>query len=322
MKDLSIVIPRYSETPKELLPLLSSIYNQVGVDFDKIEVIIVNDNPKSIIYDSDFMYPVKIIAHDENFGSGVARQTGIDHCTGQYLMFCDADDILHSVAVLGAFLQEINQPTSVDILTSPWLEELYSEDTGYRYLQHEDEATWMHGKVFRADFLRSNNIRFHDDLRVHEDSYFLGICFALTQNIRKLPVVTYVWKWREESITRQNDGAYTYNSFGVYVTAMAACFSALVRRGKTEVLPAKTLQFLLYCYFTLQSDAWADRPDDCAAVEGVLAVEVAPLLHHVGTLSKQELAAAQYAERGRVFANQIERELFANWAARVFATKK
>ncbi len=36
---LSIVIPRYRETEKELFPLLSSIHGQVGIDHSVLEVI-------------------------------------------------------------------------------------------------------------------------------------------------------------------------------------------------------------------------------------------------------------------------------------------
>lgn len=40
---LSIIIPSYKETEKELLPLLTSINNQVNLNLNNIEVIIVRD---------------------------------------------------------------------------------------------------------------------------------------------------------------------------------------------------------------------------------------------------------------------------------------
>ena len=53
-KFLSIIIPRYTETERDIFPLLSSIGGQVGVDFSAIEVIIVNDGRGSGPLDSAF----------------------------------------------------------------------------------------------------------------------------------------------------------------------------------------------------------------------------------------------------------------------------
>ena len=46
-KFLSIIIPRYKETEKEIFPLLSSINGQVGMDFSDIEVIIATDGKEN-----------------------------------------------------------------------------------------------------------------------------------------------------------------------------------------------------------------------------------------------------------------------------------
>ena len=42
-KLLSIIIPSYKETEKEIMPLLSSINNQVGINLSDLEIIIIRD---------------------------------------------------------------------------------------------------------------------------------------------------------------------------------------------------------------------------------------------------------------------------------------
>lgn len=125
-KTLTIVIPYYKETEGDIFPLLSSINNQVGTDFNELEVILVNDGADNKFNRKflDLFKNIKIqtIMVNENRGPGVARQIGLDNATGEYVLFCDADDILQNVAAISLFLQEIhnNHP---DIITSQWVEE-------------------------------------------------------------------------------------------------------------------------------------------------------------------------------------------------------
>jgi len=101
-KTISIVIPYYQETEEKVFPLLSSINNQVGIDFEKIEVILANDAGEMKVSNSflDLFSNFKtIVVHCvENGGPGLARQKGLDHATGEYVIFCDADDVLQNVA--------------------------------------------------------------------------------------------------------------------------------------------------------------------------------------------------------------------------------
>jgi len=43
----------------------------------------------------------------ENKGPGVARQVGLDAAQGKYVMFCDADDMIHNSGIIGAMIQEM-----------------------------------------------------------------------------------------------------------------------------------------------------------------------------------------------------------------------
>ena len=108
-KTISIIVPYYKESTEMLFPLLSSINNQLGIDFNKIEVLLVNDGANNRLPE-EFLgmfnnLDIRTCCLMENRGPGVARQCGIEEAQGEYVMFCDADDVLHNVAVLARVSQ-------------------------------------------------------------------------------------------------------------------------------------------------------------------------------------------------------------------------
>jgi len=316
---LSIVIPYYKETQTDVFPILSSLNNQVGVDYSRIEVLLVNDGAGNV-FEGAFLalfhnLRIRTLPQKENRGPGVARQAGLNAAKGEYVMFCDADDTLHSVAVLGVFMQELEN-TRPDILTSPWLEEM-CEGGKYFYINHEDEATWMHGKAFRVAFLRDNGIRFHNNLRVHEDSYFLGIAFEATQNARKMPVTSYVWRYWPDSITRKDEAVYTYDSVPTFNVALMECFAEIERRGLTDRLPYKVVQLVLYTYFTMNQEHWLQRPQAREAAETSFANAMAGFMKYFDAMPPEQIRQVYNQERAKRFADGIEAETLAAWMERI-----
>ena len=320
-KFLSIVIPRYKETEREIFPLLSSISGQVGVDFSDLEVMIVNDGGGAGALDTDFLalfgLEIRQISLEENRGPGAARQAGLDEAMGEYVMFCDADDALHSVGVLGALMQEAEK-TAPDILNSSWLEELRDENGTFRYITHENENTWMHGKLLRRQFLVQNNIRFHPDLRVHEDSYFLCIAAALAQRHNHLPVTTYVWKHRADSITRRNGSVYTYESIPTFIQACTMAHQEVERRNPAQ-MEYKIVQFILYNYFCFHQPGWQapDHAEYLQAAERAFAEHMKPFWHYWDDAPAQRIAEVYNQERARSFAGCVEHETVGAWLGRM-----
>lgn len=320
-KFLSIVVPRYKETEKDIFPLLSSIDGQLGVDFSRIEVIIVNDGGGTGPLDENFLalfnVDIRQMSLETNRGPGVARQVGLDAAKGDYVMFCDADDTLHNVGVLGALIQEAENNVP-DILTSEWLEEMANPAGGYTYLTHQIENTWMHGKLLRRGFLTQNNIRFHEELRVHEDSYFLSIASALTKNTRHLPVTTYVWKYRPDSITRRNNGIYTFESFPTFIEACCMSHRDIGNRAP-EMMEYKIVQFVLYVYFSLHRPEWAsaDVSQFKEESERVFAEMMKPFWKWWNNARPETIIRIYNEERAKNFTMCMERENAWDWVRRL-----
>ena len=92
---VSVVIPTYGRSED----LGSAIRSVVGQTYDNIELIIVDDGSPTPVEEelslpsvSSSLSAVQSIRHDENRGANVARNTGIQASTGEYVAFLDDDD--------------------------------------------------------------------------------------------------------------------------------------------------------------------------------------------------------------------------------------
>lgn len=315
-KKLSIVIPYFKESMDVVYPLLSSINTQLGIDFSTIEVLLVNDGAGNKFSD-DFISQFKNISIqtvmlDENGGPGVARQAGLDQACGEYVMFCDADDTLFSVCSLKQFFDEMQ--FNPDVISSKWLEEQYINGN-FIYVDHDQDATWMHGKVLRREFLIENGISFDHELRVHEDSYFLMMVFELLKNGRHIQNYTYVWKWGEDSITRRNNSEYSYKSLPVYFKALAKGMKRYADYDIQDRLPWKVTQAITNIYFTLQQDYLYDSEniDERDCIERSFKNEFADLFRF---FDNNLLGIIYPAEKAK-FLNQYEHETYKKWMHRM-----
>lgn len=89
---ISIIIPVYN-AEKYILTCLDSLLKQKE---KRIEIILVDDGSR----DNSWKIMQKLsnqdkrikIFHISNAGPGAARQHGLDHASGEFIMFCDADD--------------------------------------------------------------------------------------------------------------------------------------------------------------------------------------------------------------------------------------
>ena len=321
-KFLSIIIPRYKESEKDIFPLLSSINNQLTVDFSDIEVLICSDGGGPGELDRDFLkifnnLEIRQINLEENRGPGIARQTGIDNARGQYLMFCDADDIIHNVGVIGALIQEAMKNVP-DIIATTWLEEVVDLNGKYGYVTHKEDATWMHGKMLRKQFLVQNNIVHHPSLRVHEDSYILALAYSFTNRATYMDFVSYVWKFQPDSITRRNNAIYTYNSIPTFIFACCEAHK-LIEKKNPELMEYRILQFSLYMYFSLHQPGWLSPEhkkylDDA---EETFSECMKPFWNYWTNASFEKRSEVYNQERNRNFNGLMENETVDEWVKRI-----
>ena len=96
---VSVIIPVY-KVEKYLDRCVESIVNQT---YKNLEIILVDDGspdncPRICDAWAEKDDRIKVI-HKENAGMGMARNSGLETATGEYLMFVDSDDYLSENAV-------------------------------------------------------------------------------------------------------------------------------------------------------------------------------------------------------------------------------
>ena len=236
--------------------MLDSIAIQQNVDFGEIGVIICNDGSETLLSE-DFLkrynYPIEYYKEPHRGVSG-ARNACLDHAVAEYVMFCDSDDMFLSVCALHTIFLSIAE--GFDSLNSAFVEEAINSNTGEPvYVTHEEDSTFIHGKVHRRQYLIDKNIRWNEELTVHEDSFFNVLCQSLSNNVRYVPTPFYLWKWRSDSVCR-NDKMFMHKTYDKLLDSNSALIDEFVKRGMLD----RAMYFFTYMvfetYYTMNKPSW------------------------------------------------------------------
>lgn len=258
---LDILVPQYKETDEVIKPLLDSIAMQQNVDFGDIGVIIVNDG--SGIFLSDGLlnsYPFKIkyikAAHE---GVSAARDRAFQNSEADYVMFCDADDMFFNMCGLWIIFRQLSGEMEIEALNSTFLEDSKNPETGERlFINRENDATFVHGKVYKREYLINNKIFWNHDLTIHEDSYFNCLALACSDKVRYCSTPFYLWKWRDDSVCRR-DFKYILKTYNNMLDSNTALVEQFLARGKERAAAVYSASMVYDAYFTMNKDEWINQ---------------------------------------------------------------
>ncbi|KGH34497.1 glycosyltransferase family 2 protein [Lactococcus cremoris] len=216
MKTLSIIIPFMGQTEQNLAVALGSINGQIGIDFSEITVHLVNDAGPEIDWDKFSIFGNLDLQYHQlpnNVGPGMARQFGVDHSESRYIMFMDSDDELHFAGALLEFFNAIKDSGDHQILIARYIEQFLDEKGGFRYLVHPI-YDWKaaYAKWFSREYLQQENLSFHPELKLFEDTYFVGLSCQLAKDIHYIDSVVYSWLYNENSLVRQNGKSFEHQT--------------------------------------------------------------------------------------------------------------
>lgn len=115
-KLVSVVVPAYN-CEKFVSQTLECLFAQ---DYPNIEIIVVNDGSKDNTLDILKSYGKKIVLVDQmNTGAPGARNQGMSRSSGEFICFCDADD-LWSQSKVSDQVSYFNQHPEVGMVCSSW----------------------------------------------------------------------------------------------------------------------------------------------------------------------------------------------------------
>lgn len=260
---LQILVPHYKERPDEVEPLLDSIAIQQSVDFDEVGVIIAYDGDEATALPEEewarkYPYEIKHI-HRPHGGVSATRNAALDEATADYVMFCDADDLFCHVCGLYLIFREM--PKHFDTMTSAFVEETRDPETKEPvYVNHNQDSTFVHGKVHRRGYLMDKGIRFNPKLTIHEDSYFNILAQNLTDQDKALfcPTPFYLWKWRDCSVCR-HDKDYILKTYTNMLDSNDALVDEFERRGYPEKARMFAGFMIFDSYYTLNKKEWLEQ---------------------------------------------------------------
>ena len=116
MKKVSVIVPVY-QAEETIRTCLNSILKQ---EYGNIECIVVDDgstdNSLCILYEMANIDSRIIVYHQDNKGVSSARNKGLELCTGEYITFVDADDVIREEFV--GYMLDIAEKFSMSLVIS------------------------------------------------------------------------------------------------------------------------------------------------------------------------------------------------------------
>lgn len=206
MTKLDIIMPHYHEEWEEGKKFFDMMALQRAIDFADVRVLLVHDGEDCAFSEELFEgYPYEVrqitIPHG---GVSAARNAGIEAAEADWIAFCDFDDMFAHVYSLREYLDVLPDENHDMLWTSFFAEDRKKTGEMVRAVRNMN-LIFIHGKMFRRQFLIDNNLRFNPELSYNEDSLFLAefTTMADRNRIGHLSTfsVPYIWCFREKSAT-------------------------------------------------------------------------------------------------------------------------
>mgnify|MGYP003292481547 CR=1 FL=1 len=183
----SVIIPIYNS--EEYLHLsIESLINQ-KFDFSQIEVLLINngsvDNSEAVCLKYQEKYEnVKYFSINEN-GVSNARNYGIEHAQGKYIMFLDSDDIYtpDTMSKVYKFFEKHYDETDIVTFKIVPYQNGVAKEAHYRYkyfnktkiYDYEEQDNWFIIQTTVNICVKNkgeNNVLFDTSLKMHEDQRY------------------------------------------------------------------------------------------------------------------------------------------------------
>lgn len=198
---VSVVIPVYN-ADKHLQECLDCVVNQ---DLKNIEIICVDDGSTDDSLKILDQYKEKdtrlSVFKQQNQGSAVARNKGLQSAEGEYIVFLDSDDVFSSKLLSSVYRQAAEHKPDVIVFNYNVLNG-YTGAVGGSFLSVDPRlqnqiikpldikdkifntfANNVWNKAFKKQFLLENNLLFDKELRRAQDALFTNKALVLAESL-------------------------------------------------------------------------------------------------------------------------------------------
>lgn len=228
---ISLIIPVY-KVEHYLHECINSVLNQ---SYKNIEIILIDDGSPDncpAICDEYAKKDKRIkVIHKQNAGVSAARNTGLDHANGKYIMFCDSDDYVDSkwceiffktaelnpnYWIFSNINKIINGEIKKVVFDQQEIADFKNNPSYYKAFTKTLSGT-CYNKIYNAQVLKENNIRFDEDKSMCEDACFDALYFQKCSGVVFIEEPLYYYRDNASSITH----SYQPNLFYSHICAFA-----------------------------------------------------------------------------------------------------
>ena len=255
-KKIQFLVPQYKENEETISFLLDSIESQLHMDKKDMGVIICSDGGEYVL-DQKFLdkysYDIQYVIC-EHRGVSAARNSALILSDAEYVMFCDADDGFVSNIGVYSIVRCLDQNPDSEILSC----KIFVEDNadGFPIFSIGDHNnTFVHGKVFRREYLIEHELFFDERLKIHEDSFFCNIINFFVKNRVFNDNAFYCWRKNPNSVSNQE--YYFVKTMWRLLLTNNSLVDFMMNIGmQKEQISESVVNVVLQLYCELQNDEW------------------------------------------------------------------
>lgn len=215
---ISIIIPVYNCA----LYLRDCVDSALSQNYENIEIILIDDgstDKSGLICDEYAAQNERVRAyHQKNAGVSAARNVGLDMATGTYIFFLDADDMLAD----NIFIKMLTENPDADLIVGGIVEinengqkngnkiilpeKVLTQKEMLEALFYEEQYGYLGiltPKIYKADIIQNNQIRFEEQIQYNEDRLFITEYVLYCRIIQFAYYDGYYYRQREDSALGQ-----------------------------------------------------------------------------------------------------------------------
>ena len=223
--DVSVIVPVYQVEPY-IEDCIRSVMQQTYTG--EIECLLIDDCgtdgsmaiAKRLVKDYDGTIHFNIFHHEKNRGLSAARNTGIQHATGDYLFFLDSDDKI-TANCIDVLMQKVKAEPAIELVqgnteTYPkrqsdsrtkdfrHVRARSNEDVRSSLFKLDQFPAYSWNKLVKKSFVIEHALWFKEGV-LYEDNLWQFHLLKHLSHVCFVPDITYIYRMRPNSIMTGTD---------------------------------------------------------------------------------------------------------------------
>lgn len=264
-KRLQFLVPQYKEKEETISYLLDSIECQFDIDKKDIGVIICSDGGEYILdkkFLNKYSYDIDYVICNHR-GVSATRNSAFLLSDADYVMYCDSDDGFCNTFALKIIFENINrcekEGKPFDLMSSKfYVEKEADEKKPWSMSVVDHNNIYIHGRVYRREFLAINNLYFNENIWANEDSFFNISTNFHSKNTKMLNIPIYCWRGNPMSVT--HDPKYIMKTLHQLIYSNDSVVEMMLNLNKDKKEIAKSA-FDVICkvYLDMNKPCWHEK---------------------------------------------------------------